>query len=63
MNLISLVFLSLVSANDRKSRTIHDAGFDDLNSFANANGIEIESINKSEEIDVDSSLPVCIIGA
>jgi hypothetical protein len=63
MNFIYLLLSSLISANNDRVRSIHDAGFDDLNSFAQANGIEIESINNSEEIDVDSSLPVCILGA
>ncbi|KXN73883.1 hypothetical protein CONCODRAFT_3122, partial [Conidiobolus coronatus NRRL 28638] len=63
MKFISLVFLTLVSAKKCKSRTIHNLGFDDLNSFANVNGIEIESIIQDEEFSINSVFPVCIVGA
>jgi hypothetical protein len=63
MQLIFLVLLTLASAKKCKPRSIYNAGFDDLNSFANAYGIDIESITQYEEFNVNSLLPVCIVGA
>ncbi|KXN66175.1 FAD/NAD(P)-binding domain-containing protein [Conidiobolus coronatus NRRL 28638] len=63
MQLIYSILLTLASAKKCKPRSIYGAGFDDLNSFANANGINIKTITQSGEIDIKHYLPVCIVGA